>query len=68
MTVKMIGREEEQAAIQDCMHSGRPEFVTVYGRLRVGKTFLIREFFSGPLFLLRDRRAPYQHPATAEVF
>ncbi|MBQ7487465.1 MAG: ATP-binding protein, partial [Clostridia bacterium] len=47
MTVKMVGREEEQASIQDCMHSGRPEFVAVYGRRRVGKTYLIREFFQG---------------------
>ena len=43
----MIGREKEQSILFDCMNSGRPEFLAVYGRRRVGKTFLIREYFQG---------------------
>ena len=31
--------------LSDYMQSGRSEFVAVYGRIRVGKTFLIRSFF-----------------------
>jgi len=45
--VKIIGREIEQAALKQYFDSGEPEFLVVYGRRRVGKTFLIREFFNG---------------------
>lgn len=41
----IIGRAEEQAVLRRVLTSGEPEFVAVYGRRRVGKTFLIREFF-----------------------
>ena len=43
---KMIGRKEEIIALTDCMNSQRPEFIAVYGRRRVGKTYLIKEFFN----------------------
>ncbi len=43
----MIGRDKEKAELQRCMDSDRSEFVIVYGRRRVGKTFLIDEFFKG---------------------
>ena len=41
----MIGRKEERAVLDDCLSSTRPEFLVVYGRRRVGKTFLIKEYF-----------------------
>ena len=41
----MIGREKEKKILTDLMDSGQSEFVAVYGRRRVGKTFLIRESF-----------------------
>ena len=41
----MIGRKREQEAFDQWMPSGRPEFVVVYGRRRVGKTHLVREYF-----------------------
>ncbi len=44
---KIIGRTAERAELQDIYESGRPELVVVYGRRRVGKTFLIREHFQG---------------------
>ncbi len=40
-----IGREEEIHLLQEIMDSGKPEFVAVYGRRRVGKTYLIQQFF-----------------------
>jgi len=41
----MIGRLEEQAVLQDLLQSDKAEFLAVYGRRRIGKTFLIREYF-----------------------
>ena len=42
----MIGRKEERAYIQRALDSTRPEFIALYGRRRVGKTYLIKEFFN----------------------
>jgi AAA+ ATPase superfamily predicted ATPase len=42
---KIIGRDVEQKIFQKIFDSERAEFLTVYGRRRVGKTFLIREYF-----------------------
>src|SRR5574344_1029578 len=42
---KLIGRKLEQAKLQACMEPERSEFVVVYGRRRIGKTFLVRRFF-----------------------
>jgi hypothetical protein len=41
----IIGRKEEKAILKRASRSSDPEFVAVYGRRRVGKTFLIREYF-----------------------
>ena len=41
----MIGREKEKKVLLDAFSSDYSEFVAVYGRRRVGKTFLIRESF-----------------------
>ena len=46
----MIGRKEEQQLLRELALSGESEFVVVYGRRRVGKTFLIRETFSNDFF------------------
>lgn len=43
---KIIGREQEMADLQRCMESDRSEFVIVYGRRRVGKTYLVDNFFN----------------------
>lgn len=46
---KVIGRVEERNEIRMIEKSGEPELVAVYGRRRVGKTFLIRNAFSSEL-------------------
>ena len=43
--MEIIGRHNEQHALQQYTESDKPEFVAVYGRRRVGKTFLIKEYF-----------------------
>ena len=42
----LIGREREMAELQRSMESNRSEFVIVYGRRRVGKTYLVDHFFN----------------------
>ena len=42
---KIVGRKQEIAELQALYDSKRSEFVAIYGRRRVGKTFLIREVF-----------------------
>ena len=44
--MEIIGREYERNLLRRCENSGKPEFVAVYGRRRVGKTFLIVEHFN----------------------
>ena len=41
----MIGRQREIQELQRCLGSEKSEFVIVYGRRRVGKTFLVDQFF-----------------------
>jgi AAA+ ATPase superfamily predicted ATPase len=43
--MKIIGRDEEKQLLKQCMQSGAPEFLAVYGRRRIGKTYLINEYF-----------------------
>ncbi len=43
---KIIGRQQEQHTLLRAFHSNEPEMVAVFGRRRVGKTFLVRTVFS----------------------
>lgn len=45
MIQKIIGRKAEQELLLECYESNKPEFVAVYGRRRIGKTFLVKQFF-----------------------
>lgn len=44
--MKIVGRKKEKDCLMQCLTSKKPEFVVVYGRRRVGKTYLIREYFN----------------------
>jgi hypothetical protein len=43
----LIGRENEKKQLLSLMEKDESQFCAVYGRRRVGKTFLIRETFNG---------------------
>lgn len=45
MTDFFFGREKEKKQLKDLYISDKAEFVAIYGRRRVGKTYLISEFF-----------------------
>ena len=49
MREKIIGRTVEQKILSKLYLSDKSEFVAVYGRRRVGKTFMIKEFFENEL-------------------
>ncbi|OQX77105.1 MAG: hypothetical protein B6D64_08760 [Bacteroidetes bacterium 4484_276] len=41
----IAGRHDEIAIFDKILASTEAEFIAVYGRCRVGKTFLVKEFF-----------------------
>ncbi len=43
----VIGRKNEKKKLLSILNSKQPEFLAIYGRRRVGKTYLISEFFKG---------------------
>jgi len=43
----MVGRTEELQMLRDASERAEAQFVAVYGRRRVGKTYLVREAFAG---------------------
>lgn len=43
----LIGRQKEIKKLQQYAVSKKSEFVAIYGRRRVGKTYLVREVFAG---------------------
>lgn len=44
--MNVIGRNKEKRKLDEISQSGKPEFLVLFGRRRVGKTFLIREYLS----------------------
>jgi AAA+ ATPase superfamily predicted ATPase len=44
--MEVIGRKEELKELSAIFNSKRADFVVVYGRRRIGKTFLIEKFFN----------------------
>lgn len=55
----IIGRKREIAELNRLYNSDRPEFVAVYGRRRVGKTFLIKQALKG--------RFTFQHTGVSPI-
>lgn len=42
--MQILAREREQQILEELLTSGRPEFLAVYGRRRVGKTYLVKNY------------------------
>ena len=55
----MIGRRIEQELLPEAIEKDRAQFVVVYGRRRVGKTFLVNEFF--------QNRYAFKHTAVSPL-
>ncbi len=46
MAHRIIGRKKELAQLSSALNSDKAELVAVYGRRRIGKTYLVKEFFN----------------------
>ena len=55
----IIGRKQEIAELNRYHDSGRPEFIAVYGRRRVGKTFLVNEVLGDSMVFRHTGLSPY---------
>ncbi len=42
----IVGRRKEKRYLEQALNANRAQFITVYGRRRVGKTYLIQQFFA----------------------
>ena len=60
--MNLIGRKHEIMQLQDFYNSGRAEFVALYGRRRVGKTFLIDYVVREALHLKAGDEAVFVSP------
>ena len=47
MISNLVARKEEIRRLERCMEEKTAQLVILYGRRRVGKTFLINQFFDG---------------------
>lgn len=43
MLQNIIGRKREIELIKNCVSSNKPEFIAIYGRRRIGKTYLVKQ-------------------------
>ena len=59
----MVGRKSEIKELNRLYDSGRAELVAIYGRRRVGKTFLVDETFSGRITFRHAGLSPAEENA-----
>ncbi|MBX3240571.1 MAG: hypothetical protein KIT80_00970 [Chitinophagaceae bacterium] len=45
MPETIIGRDAEKKILKDLLSSGEAELIALFGRRRVGKTFLVRNYY-----------------------
>lgn len=57
--MNIVGREQEIKELERLYSTGHSEFVAVYGRRRVGKTFLIKEVFKERMSFWHTGLSPY---------
>ena len=55
----MVGRKQEIKTLDEVMSRNQGQLVAVYGRLRIGKTYLIRKYF--------DNKFTFYHTGEANV-
>lgn len=66
MAQEIIGREPEIKEIEALYQTNKPVFAVIYGRRRVGKTFLIRELLGDKLYSSMNFHG-WIHPVLASL-
>jgi len=56
--MEILVRKKEQKQLEKLYKSKKPEFLILYGRRRVGKTYLIREYFENKFFFCHTGLEP----------
>ena len=56
----IIGRNIEQDILNSLYNSKKSEFIAIYGRRRIGKTFLIREMFKDRFAFYHTGLSPFE--------
>ena len=56
----MVGRKKEIQRLKDLYNSNKAELVAVYGRRRIGKTYLINECFKGKIMFRHAGLSPLE--------
>ena len=62
--MELIGRKKEIKELERLYKSDSSEFVAVYGRRRVGKTYLIKEMFNERMAFWHTGLSPYDRDRT----
>lgn len=57
---RIIGRKAEIKELTRCLNSNQAEFVAIYGRRRVGKTFLVRELLADKMAFYHTGLSPFE--------
>lgn len=57
---RIVGRKEQVSELLHSYNSGKSEFVVLYGRRRVGKTFLVNEVFGDKFSFSHSGLAPFE--------
>ena len=55
----IVGRKKEIDELNTLYNSGKAEFVAIYGRRRVGKTFLVKETFQNKMSFYHSGLSPF---------
>ena len=56
---RIIGRKQEIEELNNLYNSGKAEFVAIYGRRRVGKTYLVKELFQNKMAFYHSGLSPF---------
>ena len=65
--MEIIGRQQEINELKELYDSGKAEFVVIYGRRRVGKTFLVDESLEGRITFRHAGLSPIETESKKEA-